>query len=288
MQKSALLKIRKELGKTPVLDAEIGGPIPMFVERYLYQATELFVSGIPFIGLIIVFGGSTAREGESDQMRSTLMPTQSMLVPPNTSTHWHYSGAVDYAVYYFRETESHLVHALYALVAGRKDPMSFSDALVGAAGRQILDQLHKGGGADQALIELLVQVISRQTYHALTASAVGGINPRHVQYSRLQAVLNHIRSNLSADLSIGKLSQIAGVEESYFRRIFHDATGMGPHDYVMTVRLEQARQLLSMSEVPIAQIANDCGFANQSHLTSRFRAAHAVTPADFRKRTVRA
>ncbi|WP_323846972.1 helix-turn-helix domain-containing protein [Microbulbifer magnicolonia] len=49
-------------------------------------------------------------------------------------------------------------------------------------------------------------------------------------------------------------------------------------------RLAQARKLLTLSEMPIARIAQECGFSSQSHLTASFRGAHAVTPAQFRAR----
>jgi AraC family transcriptional regulator len=55
---------------------------------------------------------------------------------------------------------------------------------------------------------------------------------------------------------------------------------MAPHDYVLAARLEQARKLLPLSELPIARTAADSGFASQSHFTAQFREAHAVTPVD--------
>lgn len=282
-----LLKVRKELGKTPIVEGEIAGPIPLFVERYLYQAVELAVSGVPNDALLILFGGSATKEGTSGHEGTTVLPTQSMLLPRNTATHWYYSGTVDYAVFYFLDTKHPAAQALHRLAESRDAPMRFSDQLVGAAGRQILDELQKGPGADVEFIELLARVLCEQTYRVLTTPAAGGINPRHVHFSRLQAVLNHVRANLASDLSIGSLAILAGVDVSYFRRIFHDATGMAPHDYVIAARLEQARKLLTMSELPIVRIAENCGFANQSHLTARFRAAHAVTPAQFRRKAGR-
>jgi len=287
MRTNPLLAVRRQLGKRPLVEGEIAGPIPLFVERYLYQATELAVSGVPNDALLILFGGSTTKEGAASHEGTTVLPTQSLLLPRNTATRWYYSGTVDYAVFYVLDSTHPAAHALHLLAGSRKAPMRFSDQLVGAAGRQILDELQKGPGADVEFIELLARVLCEQTYRALTTPAAGGINPRHVQFPRLQAVLNHVRANLTADLSVSNLAMLAGVDVSYFRRIFRDATGMAPHDYVIAARLEQARRLLTMSELPIVRIAEDCGFANQSHLTARFSAAHAITPAQFRKQAGR-
>lgn len=287
MRPSDLLAVRKALGHIPIVEGEIGGAIPLFVERYMYQTKEVAVGGQPLVVLLTHFGGSTVREGDAEHLRSTVLPTQSLLIPPNTATHWHYSGTVDYAIFYLLESNDRLAVALRLLTEARQEPMSFSDPLVGAASRQLLDELQKGPGADAEFMQLLVRVLFEQSFRTLTTPAAGGINPRHVHFSRLQAVLNFIRNHLDSDLSVANLAKIAGINVSYFRRLFHDATGMAPRDYVLSVRLEQARKLLTLSELPIIQIAEECGFASQSHLTARFRTAHAVTPAQFRKQTGR-
>jgi AraC family transcriptional regulator len=284
MHYPSLLKARQDLGREPILEGRVGGPIPLFVERYIYQAKAVASSGIPCICLATQFGGRMVREGEDSQTRSTSLPSQSLLIPPNMPTHWHYTGTVDYALLYIFDTSDPLAEALLALAQSRTEPLRFSDALVGTACRQLLDEMHKGFSADQSYMQLLVRVIFEQTFRTLTSPATGGINPRHAQFSRLQAVLNFIRGNLASDLSVSILAGVAGVSVSYFRQIFQDATNMAPHDFVQAARLEQARGLLTHSALPIAQIAEDCGFANQSHLTARFRAAYALTPAQFRKR----
>lgn len=283
MRHNPLLVVRKELGKIPIVEGEVDGAIPLFVERYMYQAKDVAANGQPYLVLITMFGGNTVKEGETDHMRNMLMATQSMLIPPNTATHWHYTGTVDYAIFYILDTCDRLATSLKLLAESREEPLRFSDPLVGSASRQLLDELQKGASADAGYMQLLVRVLFEQTFRALTTPAAGGINPRHAQFSRLQAVLNFIRANLASDVSVANLAKIASINVSYFRRIFQDATGMVPHDYVLAVRLEQARKLLTLSELPIAQIAADCGFSNQSHLTARFKAAHAVTPAQFRK-----
>ena len=283
MPHAQLLSVRKELGKEPILEAEIGGAIPLFVERYMYQSRDLTAPGRPCVGLVTFFGGSMAIEGDSKQLHSTFLPTQAMLIPPGTETHWHYTGTVDYAVFYMLDTSKRLANAVQLLAESRNEPMLFADPLVSSTSRQLLDELQKGPGADTHYMHLLVQVMFEQTFRTLTTPAGGSINPRNTHFSRLQAVLNFIRNNLASDVTVATLARIAGINVSYFRRIFLEATGMAPHAYVFAARLEQARKLLIQSELPIAQIATDCGFSNQSHLTSRFRAAHAVTPAQFRK-----
>ncbi len=276
------LKVRRELGHQPIVAGRIGGSTPVFVERYLYQAIDRTVSGLGATGLVIQFGGSPVREGEPDNWRSMNLPSQSLLIPKGVPTHWHYSGTVDFAVIYFLEGGGSGMQSLELLTQSRDAPMSFSDPLVGAAAQQLLGELQKGPGADEGFMERLVGVMLEQVFRALTTPGCRGINPRHVHFSRLQAVLNFVHDNPAGDLSVFNLAARADVSQAHFCRIFRNAMGVPPHRYVLSTRLDLARKLLTQSSLPISRVAEESGFSSQSHLTACFRSAHSTTPAQYR------
>jgi AraC family transcriptional regulator len=276
-------KVRRQLGHEPIVAGRIAGFSPLFCERYIYQDIERTVSATePATTLVVQFGGGRVREGERNRWRSMNLPTQSMLIPKRTDTHWHYSGTVDFAVFYFLEPASKVMQSLAALAQSRRKPVPFSDPLVGAAALQLAGELQKGPGADAGFLERLATVMLEQAYRALVASGGHGISPRHVHFSRLQSVLNYIHNRPAADLSAARLARRAEVSLSHFCRIFRDATGVPPHKYVLAARLDLARKLLTQSTMPISRIAEECGFSSQSHLTAAFKSVHSITPAAFR------
>lgn len=275
-------KVRKELGRQPIVAGRIPGSTPLFVERYIYQDIERTVSGMDTTALVVQFGGGRVREGELHHWRSMNLPTQSLLIPSGVGTHWHYSGTVDFAVFYFLASGSRVMQSLQTLAESRTEPVPFSDPLVGAAALQLAGELQKAHGADAGFMERLADVMLEQAFRALVTPGTRGINPRHVHFGRLQAVLNYVHTNLAGDLSAARLAQRAEVSVAHFARIFRDATGVSPHQYVLAARLDLARKLLTQSSLPIARIAQECGFSSQSHLTAIFRSAHSVTPAQYR------
>ncbi len=279
-------KVRVSLGSLPILEGEIGGAIPLHIERYLLNGVDRPVSGMAGMGFVTQFGGAQVTEGPRDRWRSQTLPSQSLLIPARCPTHWHYSGVTDFAVFYFPEQVPAAAERFLYLVADQVAPRQFSDALVGAVALQILNELQKGNSADERFMAKLADVMLEQIYRALTTPETTALLPRHVHFQRLQQALPYIRAHLSEDLSAQHLADLVGVSIAHFRRLFQQALGVPVHRYIMSARLEQVRKLLSSTGLPISRIAEDCGFSSQSHLTAAFKAAHAVTPADYRNKLV--
>ena len=233
--------------------------------------------------LVTQLGGARVNEGGETGWRLSSLPSQSVLLPPNTATSWHYSGPVDDVAFYFLDPDNGVQGRLSNLVSMHGEPMPFADLLVAAAARQLVDELHNGESADESFMARLASLMLEQVFRALTSSNAPGMHPRHVHFSRVQRVLRHINAHLTEPLLNDQLAELAEVSESHFRRIFLDAMGMPPHRYVQSRRLAQARKLLAMSDLPISVISDECGFYSQSHLTKCFQATHAVTPAAYRR-----
>ena len=275
-------KVRQELGSLPILEGAIGGKVPLQVERYLLNGVDRSVSGLDGLVLLTQFGGARVQEGEKGQWRSQTLPSQSLLIPRNCPTHWHYNGVVDFACFYFVEQSGALLERFLRITSEAAEPLPFSDALVGALAQQLLNELQKGSAADERFMVKLADVMLEQAYRVLTTPETRMLLPRHAQFQRLQKVLPYIREHLADDLSAQHLAELAGVSIAHFRRLFQDAMGAPVHSYIVAARLEQARMLLASTSQPISRIAEDCGFSSQSHFTACFRAAHAATPAQYR------
>lgn len=100
--------------------------------------------------------------------------------------------------------------------------------------------------------------------------------------ARLDAVRDYVDANLAADLSLAAIAAAVGMRPHRLARDFREGTGMPLHQYVIGRRVERAAHMLRSSGAPIALIAAECGFADQSHLTTAFRRRVGVTPAAYR------
>jgi AraC family transcriptional regulator len=99
----------------------------------------------------------------------------------------------------------------------------------------------------------------------------------------LRQVLEYIQVHLSQDLSIAELSQMVGMSTYYFIRLFKQSMHITPLQYIIHQRVKLAKALLRSRELPIIEVASQCGFTSQSHFTTVFRQATKTTPKAYQQ-----
>ena len=99
----------------------------------------------------------------------------------------------------------------------------------------------------------------------------------------LNRVKEKMEAGLEADLRLEALAEESGYSRAHFLRMFREATGLTPHQYVLGLRLRRAQESLLQKKASIIDIAVACGFSSQSHMTSVFRHRLETTPGEFRR-----
>jgi AraC-like DNA-binding protein len=124
---------------------------------------------------------------------------------------------------------------------------------------------------DSLLAETLVELAQRH-------SAVRPARETHrPSPSDVSVVLDYLHEHFAENCSLAKLAALAGVDRFHLLRAFHRAVGLPPHRYQTQLRLRHAKHLLLSGESP-SQAAVAAGFADQSHLIRKFKAAYGITP----------
>jgi AraC-like DNA-binding protein len=83
-------------------------------------------------------------------------------------------------------------------------------------------------------------------------------------------------------LSIKELADMCNVSEAYFRRLFKLLVGVSPRQYVLTLRIQKAKQMLSEGRERVQTIADECGFESGAHFSRTFKKHVGMTPAEYR------
>jgi AraC family transcriptional regulator len=103
--------------------------------------------------------------------------------------------------------------------------------------------------------------------------------------SQIALATELLRRHPSGNISIAELASACGLSRGYFIHAFKSTTGATPHQWILSRRVEQARELLRNSEQPLAEIALICGFADQSHFTRVFSRIAGASPGSWRRTT---
>ena len=111
-----------------------------------------------------------------------------------------------------------------------------------------------------------------------TSSLRGGMGP-----SRERRVLAYIEEHLNESITLEELAHVAEISPNYLIALFRQSMGVTPHKYVTQMRIERAYTLLKQKNLTLLEIAQRCGFQDQSQFTTVFHRYAGVTPGHFRR-----
>lgn len=99
----------------------------------------------------------------------------------------------------------------------------------------------------------------------------------------MMRIANYIQENLAVPPSVTEMAEMCHFNTSYFIRVFKDAFGCTPHQYIRRLQMEHAKNLLEHSDLSVSRVAGNLGFADVKHFTKLFKAYAHVTPTEYRK-----
>ena len=99
----------------------------------------------------------------------------------------------------------------------------------------------------------------------------------------IYAILNHIDKNYIKELNLTEVAKQFNISSAYLSRLFKKSTGINFSDYLVEIRLQQAKALLLRSDNSIVNIAYECGFQNLRTFNRLFKKSTEITPSEYRK-----
>lgn len=133
---------------------------------------------------------------------------------------------------------------------------------------------------DGLAVALAARLLKRYSAHVTTSNNGNALLSGHT----LRRVTDYIEENLTKDLTLAEIADVAHMSPHYFSRAFRNSTGVPPHSYVIDRRIEKAKALLSDNDLRLVEVGLSVGFQNQSHLTTLFHKRTGVTPKVYRSR----
>jgi AraC family transcriptional regulator len=169
------------------------------------------------------------------------------------------------------------VKGLHARQFGRRDLVmyGFAQTFAGAMARP-------GDGSamfcDYVALAFFAHIVRAYGGLPIKRFARGGLAPW-----QLRRAYEFIDANLGSDPSISEVADQCGLSSSYFSRAFKRESGLPPHRWLMKRRVQRAKELLREPGLRLAEIAQICGFVDQSHFARVFSKSEGCSPGRWRR-----
>ncbi|MFA1626348.1 helix-turn-helix domain-containing protein [Rhizobium mongolense] len=158
------------------------------------------------------------------------------------------------------------------------------DIVLANLARALIPAFEKPEEASAQFIDQMATAVGTYLVHRYGGRPIAtSTRPRSLSRSQEHLAKSLLLENLDGDISISEVAQACDLSRGYFIRAFRETTGMTPYKWLLSERIDRARDLLRTSNTPLAEVAIACGFADQSHFTRVFSTIVGATPGNWRR-----
>jgi AraC family transcriptional regulator len=210
------------------------------------------------------------------------------ITPPHTVGEWQIDAPHQHLVVCLPE------HALLSAATGDEcgttgvdlgwlHEKAFRDAFLYQLCLTLWDEARHGNPlgpmfGDCAHLALAAGLMRRAGRHGKTERETRKLRDRELK--RIEA---YVDERLDQPISLRDVAGVVGLSQQSFARALKEASGLSPHQYLITRRLDTAKRLLLDSTRSVAAIATTVGFSDQAHMTATFSRLLGYTPGNWRR-----
>lgn len=196
--------------------------------------------------------------------------------------------ALTRATYFHIDPRGALVEPEAAFAEAELAPRLFFDDPVLRQTALKLEALIEAGRSGSRLYAEALGIVLVHELLRLNGGAVPAEPPMRGGLAGWQrrSVAQYIEENMSEQISLAELSELARLSVFHFSRAFKQSFGMPPHRYHTSRRIERAKILLAKPNQSVTEIALDMGFSDTSAFTAAFRKLAGRTPTEYRRSIV--
>lgn len=220
---------------------------------------------------------------DSDQWNWKMYPTGSVSILPQGSINdarWDKEAQVIYL-----SVAPNLLNSIFdtdqIVLAGSR--ASF-DSTIRSIALCLHRELNLQDYAGKLLGESLTITLATHLVTAYSASTRKVYAPQgKLSATQLLQLIDYALSHLEQPVGLAELAQVAQISMFHFARLFKNTLGVSPHQYLLALKVEKAKQFIKHNQHSFTEIAYLLGFADQAHFTNAFKKVTGLSPSRFFK-----
>ena len=103
----------------------------------------------------------------------------------------------------------------------------------------------------------------------------------------MEKIINTLNRHMNdPELNVETLAAAVGISRVHMHRKLKELTNMSARDFIKSVRLKQAAEMLSEKKLTIAEVAYAVGYTNPSYFTTNFKEHFGMSPKDYMNKAI--
>ncbi|MFI2102722.1 helix-turn-helix domain-containing protein [Isoptericola sp. NPDC019693] len=211
--------------------------------------------------------------------RSDVLPGDVVLVPAGAPHEYAAAERDPWTLWWFHATGPDADELARAARDAAGGPVSHlrDPATVASLVSQVIDALDDGTGGG------LVRAAGA-AWHALAHVVATGRRSPGPAPDPVERAVEHLRATAPRRTSVTALAAMVGLSTSQLGALFRAQVGTSPLQYQTRLRLARARELLDATELPVAAVAQACGYDDPLYFSRQFARTHGTSPSAYRAR----
>lgn len=144
------------------------------------------------------------------------------------------------------------------------------------------EMLYIAQNPDQSPFHLIGHLYLFLDYLTRSSSARQLVQTGKQQDFYVREALSFIEQNYQNEISVEDIASFCNLNRSYFGKIFRDAVGKTPQEFLISYRMGKATELLKLTSLSIGSISSAVGYPSQLHFSRAFKNVYGVSPREWR------
>ena len=254
--------------------------------------TEAFSTvATPDLLVAIVLDGTVTTECQRPRgwTKATLRPGAVGVTSPGTSWSLRWRGATPgLTSLHLHLSAELLLETAEALGSPRlmedlPDALSLDDPAILSIGRALGAGLERG--AESLYADSLAQALAAHLLHGrlLGTRRDPADRTARTRGPDVRPAVDYMRDHLAEEVTLDDLAAVARMSRYQLIQGFTRSSGLTPHRYLMSLRMQRAAELLSTTDYSVRQVSALCGYASPGQCTTAFGRHHQISPARYRR-----
>ncbi len=148
---------------------------------------------------------------------------------------------------------------------------------------QLFDKIVKNMENQSTHTILSVSLAIHQILSAMISRSTGALSANQ---RSIRKTADYLAVHYREPMDLDYLLQTANMSKSYFMRLFRQYIGTTPYNYLLSLRITRAKELLEVTDMTIHEIAMDTGFSDDASFSTRFSAMTGISPLKYRRSAI--